>query len=105
DRLSGVRETSLGVVEPDAARAEPGQRTRPLRASAAELEHILAGHVVEDAELRFGHLPDAPRAPALDEVTVPRLVGVALAVPELPVPACVLAEVRQARLGRTRARP
>ena len=60
------------------ARALPREQDRPLRSAAAELEHVLAGHVAEHLELALRDLPDPPAGlrPA-DELAVALLVLVA----------------------------
>ena len=58
------------------------ERDRPLGGAAAELEHVLAGDVAEDLQLRLGILGRPPGRPAaVGEVpAVPRLVLVAIGV-------------------------
>src|SRR5581483_1216121 len=90
------------IVDPDGTGAEPGQRDRPLRRAAAELERILSLDVAENAELRLRDLPHPPAGVwSADELAVPLLVVVARPVPPGPVPQ----RVRRTRHRRTRARP
>ena len=96
-----VLELPLRVVEADAAGALRREQDRPLGGAAAELEHVLPGHVAEHLQLALGQLPDPPAGlrPA-DVLAVRRLVLVRPLVPEGAVPRCV----RRAHRPRTRAR-
>ncbi len=88
---SPVLELARRVVEPDGPRTLFREQDRPLRGAAAELEHVLAVHVAEDVQLGLGDLPDTPAwLGPVDELTVPLLVLVALAVPVCPVTKCLL---------------
>ena len=82
-RRPRVLELLRGQVQSDRPRPQPGERDRPLRRAAAELEHVLPGHVSEDLQLRLRDLPHAPReARILGQLLgVTLLVRVALALP------------------------
>ena len=94
-RLARVLELAGRVVDANRPRAEPGEKNRPLRRAAAELEDVLPGHLSEDPELALGELPEAPAGlgPA-DVLAMSLLVLVRVRVPER----AVLLEVRQALL-------
>src|SRR6266540_4030689 len=92
-------ELALRVVHTDSPRSLSGEQDRPLRGAAPELEHVLPGHFAEHTELALRELPHTPtRLGPPDVRTMPVLVLVRLAVPEVPVPGCV----RQALNRRTR---
>ena len=76
-------ELPFGQVDPDRARAKLGQPDRPLRGTAPELEHVLASHVAEHAQLGLRDLGRAPRhATAIGQLSaVALLVCVAVGVP------------------------
>ena len=48
------------LSSPTTRAPRPREQDRPLRRAAAELEHVLAGDVAEDPELRVRQLPHAP---------------------------------------------
>ena len=59
-QLARVLELPRRVVQADHPRAALREEDRPLGGAAAELEHVLAGDVAEDPELRLRKLPHAP---------------------------------------------
>ena len=79
----GGAQLCLGQVDADGGRAGPREGDRPLCRAAAELDRGQAGDIAEDAELRFGDLPDAPCRPAcLAQLpTLHRLVALAVSIP------------------------
>src|SRR5215211_839454 len=92
-------ELALRVINSYGPRSLTGEQDRPL-CGAAELEHVLTGHFAEHTELALRELPHTPtRLRTPDVLTMPVLVFVRLAVPEVPVPGCV----RQALNRKTRA--
>ncbi len=76
-------------------RAKLGERDRPLRCAATELEDVQAGDLAEDLELRFRDLRGAPgetaTVPELFAVT--SLVFVAVRVPHLSIAGGMLGQV------------
>ena len=82
DQPARVLELPRRVVEADGAGAALREQDRPLRSAAAELEHVLAGNIAEDPQLRLGDLPHPPSwLRAADELAVALLVLVAQPVP------------------------
>src|SRR5258705_7229677 len=53
-------ELARGVVDAHRARPAPGEPCRPVGGPAAELDHVLAGHVGQDREITLAKLPDTP---------------------------------------------
>ena len=76
-QLARMLELALRQVEAHRPRAAPGERDRPLRGAAAELEHIPSVDVAERVDLVLGDLPHAP-ARALDAADAGRAVLVLL---------------------------
>ena len=60
EKLRPVRQLLAGLVESDDPGALAGQEARPLRAAAAELEHVAAARLAEDLQLGLRQRPGAP---------------------------------------------
>jgi hypothetical protein len=89
-------------IEADRPRSPAGERDRPASCSATDLEDVAAPRVAERQQLGFREAPEAPRhgLATAQDLTMPPIVPVALALPQCEVLPDVITGSPAARTSR-----